>query len=57
MARNKVKCLNCGREISGINAAKNDGWIVFEDGKTFCCCVCISEYNKASKGSKRKKSS
>ena len=53
-SKSKVKCLNCGREISGIRAAINDGWIVNEDGTTFCCCVCISEYNKSIKVPKKK---
>ena len=53
--RNKIKCVNCGREISGINAAKADGWIVQEDGKIFCCCVCIGEYDRRGKAEKRKK--
>ncbi len=42
---NKVECMNCGRSIKGINAAKNDGWLI-EDGYIFCCCVCKAEYNK-----------
>jgi hypothetical protein len=54
MASKKVKCTNCGREMSGINAAKNDGWIVNEDGTLFCCCVCISEYNRSKKTKKKK---
>jgi len=49
----KVKCVNCGREAKGINAAKNDGWIVREDGKIFCCCVCIGEYEKKQKVKKK----
>lgn len=55
MAKQIVKCINCGREISGVNAAKNDGWIFQEDGKTFCCCVCIGEYGRKEKVSKKKK--
>lgn len=54
-SKNKVKCVNCGREISGINAAKNDGWIIQEDGTIFCCCVCISEHSRKVKASTRKK--
>lgn len=46
--KNKIKCINCGREISGIKAAKRDGWIIQED-KIFCCCVCINEYEYKSK--------
>lgn len=55
MAKQIVKCINCGREISGVNAAKNDGWIFQEDGKTFCCCVCIGEYGRKEKTGKKKK--
>lgn len=47
--KQKVVCVNCGREILGINAAKNDGWIFHEDGNIYCCCVCIGEYNKGKK--------
>ena len=55
MAKQKVTCINCGREISGILAAKNDGWIVQDDGKIFCCCVCVCEYNNKEKAAARKK--
>ena len=56
MARkNTVKCINCGREISGIKAAKSDGWIINEDGTIFCCCVCIGEYNRKEKANAKKK--
>lgn len=41
--------------MSGINAAKNDGWIIQEDGKIFCCCVCITEYGRKEKTPTRKK--
>ena len=51
----KVKCVNCGREAKGIKAAKNDGWIVQEDGTIFCCCVCIGEYADKQKKAKKKK--
>ena len=41
----KIVCINCGKEIRGINAAKNDGWLI-EGDKIYCCCVCKSEFNK-----------
>lgn len=46
-----IKCSVCGREIKNITAAKNDGWILDEADKNvyFCCCVCVSEYNKRRK--------
>lgn len=53
MAVQMIKCLNCGREIRGINAAKNDGWLIEEDGKIFCCCVCKAEYNSKKKAKKK----
>ena len=41
------KCMNCGREISGIKAAKADGWLINEEmGTTYCCCACLSDFNK-----------
>lgn len=55
--KQKITCVNCGREILGINAAKNDGWIFQEDGNIFCCCVCVCEFrDKQRKASKKKKS-
>ena len=49
----KVICMNCGREIRGIKAAKADGWLFEDSGEIFCCCVCKSEYNK-NKNKKKK---
>ena len=42
----KVLCINCGRAIRGVKAAKGDGWLFEDSGEIFCCCVCKSEYNK-----------
>lgn len=50
----KIVCINCGREIRGIKAAKADGWLVEGDGKIFCCCVCKGEYSNKNKKSKKK---
>ena len=36
----KVLCINCGREIRGVKAAKSDGWLFEDSGEIFCCCVC-----------------
>lgn len=49
----KVKCLNCGRIEKGINSAKNDGWLVEEDGSLFCCVVCKAEYRNKQKNTKK----
>lgn len=51
----KVKCDNCGREIAGVRAAQNDGWLLneFGDGHNFCCCVCKSEFYRNEKKKKR----
>ena len=35
----KVLCINCGREIRGVKAAKSDGWLFEDSGEIFCCCV------------------
>lgn len=50
----KIVCVNCGREIRGIKAAKADGWLVEDTGEIFCCCVCKGEYNNKNKKSKKK---
>ena len=58
MSKQLIKCINCGREISGIKAAKADGWLIDEENKTvFCCCACVSDFNKRNrkKTSTRKK--
>ena len=49
----KVVCINCGREIRGVKAAKSDGWLLEDSGEIFCCCVCKGEYNSKKKRSKK----
>lgn len=57
-SKNKVVCMNCGREISSTRAAISDGWIISpEEGTAFCCCVCVSEYRNKQAKPKRKKNS
>ena len=58
--KNKIICMNCGREMPSKRAALNDGWIISEEDNTvFCCCVCIQEHRdkqrKASKTAKKRK--
>lgn len=55
MAVQKVVCVNCGREIKGINAAKNDGWLFEDSGDIFCCCVCKGQYIRRNTKKKAKK--
>jgi len=49
----KVVCINCGREIRGVKAAKADGWLFEDSGEIFCCCVCKGEYNSKKKRNKK----
>lgn len=51
--KQEIVCNACGAKISGINKAKNEGWILNEDGTNFCCCVCVQAYRDKQRNKKK----